>query len=124
MPSVAIRLHSHSHRIDVDHVTLITCGICTWCVGWLVRVANCTSPLHQICCIVLRKSRIVSVVELIHRAADEYCERRLAEIQKAKERHAYDLKCKAVLSLCVAVRPCICMHDIRMHVCIHTCHVD
>ena len=55
-----------------------------------------------------RKSRIVNVVEALHKAVDEHCEHRLSLIQKAKERHAYDTKCKACLIPRVAVR--ICMH--------------
>ena len=71
-------------------------------------------------CTVHRKSRIVNVVESLHKAVDEHCEQRLAEIQKAKERHAYDLKCKACLPLCVAGRPCLCMCGIGcMCVCTH-----
>ena len=71
-------------------------------------------------CIVHRKSRIVNVVEALHKAVDEHCEGRLVQIQKAKERHAYDLKCKACLLLCVVVRPCQCMYGIGcMCVCTH-----
>ena len=56
-----------------------------------------------------RKSRIVNIVELLHKAVDEHCEGRLSIIQKAKERHAYELKSKADRPLCVTTRPCLCM---------------
>ena len=56
-----------------------------------------------------RKSRIGGVVEALHKAVDEHCENRLSQIQKAKERHAYDLKCKACLPPHVAVRTCMYM---------------
>ena len=57
-----------------------------------------------------RKSRIVNVVESMHKAVDEHCERRLVDIQRAKERHAYDTKCKACVILRVTVLPCMCMY--------------
>ena len=64
-------------------------------------------------CTVHRKSRIVNVVESLHKAVDEHCEQRLSVIQKAKERHAYELKAKARLPLCVAVLPCMRMYGIE-----------
>ena len=61
-----------------------------------------------------RKSRIVNVVEAMHKAVDEHCEHRLSLIQKAKERHAYDTKCKACLLPSAAARTC-------MHMCASGC---
>ena len=79
-----------------------------------------TSLRHMSWCTVLRKSRLVSVVEMLLRAVDEYCAGRLEAIQKAKERLALEFKTKARLMFCVATRTCMCMYDIGcMPVCTH-----
>ena len=42
-----------------------------------------------------RKSRIVGVVEELHRSVDDHCVERFGAIQAAKERRAYEIKQKA-----------------------------
>ena len=89
-------------------------------MGRCVLYVNRTSLRHLSWYTVHRKSRIVSIVELLHKAVDEHCEQRLSVIQKAKERHAYELKSKAGLPLCVTTRPCLCMYGTGcMCVCAH-----
>ena len=52
-------------------------------------------PSHFADCSMHRKSRIVGVVEELHRSVDDRCIERFGVIQAAKERHAYNLKQKA-----------------------------
>ena len=107
-PSISV-LHPHIHRMHVAHAAVIICDTDTWWVGRWVLHVNRTSLRHLSWYTMHRKSRIVNIVELLHKAVDEHCEQRLSEIQKAKERHAYELKSKAGRPLCVTTRPCLCM---------------
>ena len=109
-------LHSIAVRSALTHPSHICRPCCSdhalhWHMmgGPRVVSALCTLLRHMDLYTVHRKSRIVGVVEALHKAVDEHCENRLSQIQKAKERHAYDLKCKACLPPRVAVRTCMYM---------------
>ena len=52
-------------------------------------------PSHFADCSMHRKSRIVGVVEELHRSVDDHCVERFGVIQAAKERRAYEIKQKA-----------------------------
>ena len=105
-------LHPHIHRMAVAHI-----AVNMYCTG-----TCCTLLRHLGLYTVHRKSRIVSMIEALHKSVDEYCEGRLSQIQKAKERHAYDLKCKACLLPSVVARTCMYMCASGC-VCVCTCYV-
>ena len=90
-----------------------THDVCTMGVACKLPTVAISGSLHNAqlgVCTLHRKSRIVGVVEAVHKSVDEHCEKRLSLIQKAKERHAYDTKCKACVILRVTVLPCMCMY--------------
>ena len=111
-----ISLHSVAVRSAATHPSHVCRSYCSdhvmhWHMmgGPRVVSAICTLLRHLGLYTVHRKSRIVNVVEALHKAVDDHCEYRLSQIQKAKERHAYDTKCKACLLPRVAVRTCMYM---------------
>ena len=53
------------------------------------------TPSQFVECSIHRKSRLVGVVEELHRSVDDHCVERFGVIQSAKERRAYEIKQKA-----------------------------